>query len=127
MDGDRDQNRTGARDQELIADQINPHNNSNNATAEREVHRHGVNVSAVQEDGQWRIALPTNVDGQVLRQNLTQAVQHADAAKDHWPQDASQAQEHIARHVVEAMYGVKPEARAGENASDAARQAGQQQ
>jgi hypothetical protein len=63
-------------------------------------------LSAVQEDDDWHLALPTSVDKRTLTQNLTTRMRDLTAAQNQWPDDADKAQTLIAKKVLMAYYDV---------------------
>ena len=62
-----------------------------------------VAVSLVREGADWKINVPDTLTAQRLAENLTRHVNRANQQREQWPQDAKQAQQAIAHHVMMAI------------------------
>jgi hypothetical protein len=71
---------------------------------------HGVpalRVSMIQELAGYKTDLPNSVSGEQLYRGLTEQLNHAADAADHWPASVDDAQVAIAHHVFAGLYGVR--------------------
>jgi hypothetical protein len=63
----------------------------------------GVAVSLVREGGDWKINVPDTLTPQRLVENLARQLSMANQRREQWPEDAKQAQQAIAHHVMMAI------------------------
>ncbi|MGN6367745.1 MAG: hypothetical protein ACTHN5_05745 [Phycisphaerae bacterium] len=66
--------------------------------------RQSATISAVKQDGDWRVYVPQSLDANTLQSNLKNEVQQVLNQKAQWPSDADQARQLIATHVLKAYY-----------------------
>jgi hypothetical protein len=69
-----------------------------------------VPVSLVREGGEWMINVPDNLTPERLRASLARHLAMVNQQRAQWPEDANQAKQVIAHHVMMAVMDVGAEA-----------------